>query len=89
MDRTRSTQGYEKFIQNFSRKLQNKRQLGKVMWEYNVKMNLIQWIPEALSLGLKRPAVKLITHLHLLSSLKNEWSCVSTPLSRSSWRDVN
>jgi len=29
----------------------------------------IQWLPEALALGVKRPGVKLTTHLHLRPEL--------------------
>jgi hypothetical protein len=32
-----------------------------------------------LSLGVKRPCVKLTTHLHLVPRSKNEWSYTSTP----------
>jgi hypothetical protein len=39
----------------------------------------IQWVPGALSLGVKRPGVKLTTHLHLVPRSKNEWSYTSTP----------
>jgi hypothetical protein len=39
----------------------------------------IQWVPRALSLGDKRPGVKLTTHLHLVLRSKNEWSYISTP----------
>jgi len=39
----------------------------------------IQWVPGTLSLGLKRPCVNLTTHLHLVPSLKNDWSSTSTP----------
>jgi hypothetical protein len=39
----------------------------------------IQWVPGALSLGLKRLGVKLTTHLHLVPRSKNEWSYTSTP----------
>jgi hypothetical protein len=39
----------------------------------------IQWVPGVLSLGVKRPAVKLTTHLHIVSRSKNEWSYTSTP----------
>jgi hypothetical protein len=34
----------------------------------------IQWVPEAISLG-----VKLTTHLHLVRRSKNAWSYTSTP----------
>jgi hypothetical protein len=36
----------------------------------------------ASSLGVKRPSVKLTTHLHLVPRSKNEWSYTSTPLIR-------
>jgi hypothetical protein len=39
----------------------------------------IQWVPGALSLGVKRPGMKLTTHLHLVPMSKNEWSYTSTP----------
>jgi hypothetical protein len=39
----------------------------------------IQWVPGVLSLGVKRPGVKLTTHLHLVPRSKNEWSYNSTP----------
>jgi hypothetical protein len=39
----------------------------------------VQWVPGALSLGLKWPGVKLITHLHLVPKSKNAWSYTSTP----------
>jgi hypothetical protein len=41
----------------------------------------IQWVPAALSLGVKRPqcGVKLTTHSHLMLRSKNEWSYISTP----------
>jgi hypothetical protein len=32
----------------------------------------IQWVPGALSLGVKRPGLKLTTHLHLVPRSKNE-----------------
>jgi hypothetical protein len=38
----------------------------------------IQGVPGALSLGLKRPVVKLTIHLHLVPMSKNEWSYTST-----------
>jgi hypothetical protein len=38
-----------------------------------------QWVPRVLSLGVKRPGVKLTTHLHLLLRSKNAWSYTSTP----------
>jgi hypothetical protein len=36
-------------------------------------------VPEALSPGLKRPGVKLTTHLHLVPRSKNEWNYTCTP----------
>jgi hypothetical protein len=39
----------------------------------------IQWVPGTLSLGLKRPGVKLTTRLHLVARSKNAWSYTSTP----------
>jgi hypothetical protein len=38
----------------------------------------IQWVTGALSLGVKRPGVKLTTHLHLVPRSKNEWNYTST-----------
>jgi hypothetical protein len=42
----------------------------------------IQWVPRALSLGVKRPGMELNIHLHLVPRSKNEWSCTSTPTIR-------
>jgi hypothetical protein len=39
----------------------------------------IQWVTGALSLGVKRPGVKLTTHLHLVPRSKDEWNYTSTP----------
>jgi hypothetical protein len=39
----------------------------------------IQCMGGALSLGVKWLGMKLITHLHLVSRSKNEWSYTSTP----------
>jgi hypothetical protein len=39
----------------------------------------IRWVPGALSLGVKRPGVKLTTHLLLAPRSKNEWSYTATP----------
>jgi hypothetical protein len=39
----------------------------------------IQWVIGALSLVVKRPGVKLTTHLHLVPRSKNAWSYTSTP----------
>jgi len=39
----------------------------------------IQWVPGALSLGAKRPDVKLTTRLHVVLRSKNAWSYISTP----------
>jgi hypothetical protein len=42
----------------------------------------IQWVPGALSLGVKNGrGVKLITHLHLVPRSKNAWSYTSTSTS--------
>jgi hypothetical protein len=38
----------------------------------------IQWVPGALSLGVKWLGVKLTTQPHLVLRLKNEWSYTST-----------
>jgi hypothetical protein len=38
-----------------------------------------QYVPGALSLEVKRPGVKLTTHLSLVPRSKNEWSYISTP----------
>jgi hypothetical protein len=38
----------------------------------------IQWVLGSLSLGAKRPSVKLTIHLHLVPRLKNVWSYTST-----------
>jgi hypothetical protein len=37
----------------------------------------VQWVLGALPLGVKRPDVKLTTHLHLVSRSKNMWSYTS------------
>jgi hypothetical protein len=39
----------------------------------------IQWVKRALFLGVKRPGVKLTTHIHLVPRSKNEWRFTSTP----------
>jgi hypothetical protein len=39
----------------------------------------IQRVPGALSLGIKRPGVKLTIHQHLIPRSTNEWSYTSTP----------
>jgi hypothetical protein len=39
----------------------------------------IQWVSGALSLGVKRWSVKLITYLQLVPKSKNEWSYTFTP----------
>jgi hypothetical protein len=39
----------------------------------------IQWVPGALSLGVKRPVREADHHLHLVPRSKNEWSYTSTP----------
>jgi hypothetical protein len=39
----------------------------------------IQWVPWALSLGIKWPGVNLTTHLHLVPRSKNAWSYTTTP----------
>jgi hypothetical protein len=39
----------------------------------------IQWVPGALSLGVKPRGVKLTTHLHLVPRSNNAWSYTYTP----------
>jgi hypothetical protein len=39
----------------------------------------VQWVPGALSLGVKRPRREATTHLHLVPRSKNKWSYTSTP----------
>jgi hypothetical protein len=39
----------------------------------------MQWVPEAISLGVKWPGVKLTTHLHPVPRSKNAWRYTSTP----------
>jgi hypothetical protein len=36
-------------------------------------------VPEALSLGVKRPGREATTHFHLVPRSKSEWSYISTP----------
>jgi hypothetical protein len=44
----------------------------------------VQWVPEALSLGVKRPGVKLTTHLYVVSGAR---MCAVPPLPNTpSWR---
>jgi hypothetical protein len=59
--------------------------LGIFLFTITSKMALgstqppIQWVTGAPSLGVKRPGVKLTTHLHLVPRSKNEWSYTSIP----------
>jgi hypothetical protein len=39
----------------------------------------IQWVPGALSLGVKRPGREADHYLHLVPRVKNKWSYNSTP----------
>jgi hypothetical protein len=45
----------------------------------------IQWVPGALSLGIKRPGVKLTTHLHLVPRPRMYGAIPPLP-NTSSWR---
>jgi hypothetical protein len=39
----------------------------------------IQWIPRALSLGVKQPGLAAMTHFYLLPRVNEDWSYTFTP----------
>jgi hypothetical protein len=45
----------------------------------------IQWVPGALSPGVKRLGRKLTAHFHLVPKVKNSWSPTSTPFVFLAW----